>query len=438
VKNVYVSIAFVLSVSTICGQTSDSLRQERFSIHAQATIINQQKPHFKAAYSGENSLVTKKEQKTSITSTLFLGARLWKGASLVLNPEIAGGSGLSEALGVADAPNGETFRVGDPTPQIYLARLFIRQLFPLGDKKIFVASDFNQTSGYEPEKYISLTVGKIGLADYFDDNVYSHDPRTQFMSWGLMSNGAYDYPANTRGYTPAIVAEYVGPTHELRYAFALVPETANGLKMNWHVGKAGSHSLEYAGKYMISGKSGVVRLLGFLNVANMGNYDESVLLKPQSPDILATRKTGRTKSGFGINAEQEIHEGFGCFIRASWNDGRNETWAFTEIDRSFSVGLSSTGKKWKRDGDAVGLAFVTSGLSKDHRNYLKAGGKGFMLGDGNLNYTHENLTELYYSAGLSKDHLFLSAAYQFLVNSGYNRDRKGPVNIFSLRLHMRV
>ncbi len=437
-KNITTFLLLTLTYLTINAQKIDSVKNDRFSIHAQTTVINQFKPSFSAKYTGENSLITQQESKTSITATLYMGLRLWKGASLFIDPEIAGGSGLSEALGIAEATNGETFRIGDPSPQIYLARLFYKQVFALTSEKNYQATDFNQLGEHLPSKYFAFTVGKIGVADYFDDNQYSHDPRTQFMSWALMDNGAWDYPANTRGYTPSIVLEYVSPIQELRYSFSLVPLTANGLEMNWNISKASSHTIEYTHRHKIKDQPGVIRLLAFFTTTNMGNYRQSIALMPVNPNIEDTRKYGNTKYGFGINAEQRIVNDLGCFLRASWNDGNNETWEFTEIDRSISVGLSLTGKRWKRENDNVGIAYVTSGISSPHKDYLRAGGKGFMLGDGNLNYSLEHLTELYYSAELVKKNIYLTGAFQFLVNPGYNQDRQGPVYIFSVRMHARI
>ncbi|UAY51788.1 carbohydrate porin [Ferruginibacter albus] len=428
----------MLVLCRVHAQIGDSVKEERFSIHAQTTIINQYKPPFSAAYTGKNSLLTGEESKTSITSTFFAGMRLWKGASIFINPEIAGGSGLSEALGVADATNGETFRVGDPAPKIYLARLFFKQIFSLSNKQIFQQDDLNQLATTIPDKYLAVTIGKIGMADYFDNNKYSHDPRTQFMSWSLMSNGGWDYPANTRGYTPSVVLEYISPKNEVRYAISLVPVVANGNEMNWSIGKASSQTIEYTHRYKLYSKEGAIRLLGFYTSANMGNYNQSIALDPINPSIEDSRKYGNTKYGFGINAEQEITKDLGCFFRASWNDGNNETWMFTEIDHSISAGLSTTGEKWKRENDNAGIGYVASGISKPHQDYLKAGGNGFMLGDGNLTYGWEHLVEFYYSAELVKNQIYLTGAYQLLINPGYNADRQGPVNILSIRLHARI
>jgi high affinity Mn2+ porin len=416
----------------------DSSQNDIFTIHAQTTIINQFKPALSAPYSGVNSLIPQQENKTSITSTLYMGARLWKGASVYLNPEIAGGSGLSQSLGIAAAANGETFRIGDPAPKIYLARLFYKQVFALTTATTYQQSDFNQLGERLPDTYFSFSIGKLGIADYFDDNTFSHDPRTQFMSWALMSNGAWDYPANTRGYTPGIILEYITPQNEWRYGMALVPLTANGNDMNWDVSKASSHTLEYTHRHTLKNKKGAVKLLAFYTTTNMGNYRESLRLSQQNPVIENTRTYGNIKYGFGINIEQELTNSLGCFLRASWNDGNNETWMFTEIDHSASAGLSQTGERWKRSNDHIGLAYVVSGISKPHRDYLQAGGKGFILGDGNLNYTLEHLAEIYYSAEISKNGIYLTGAYQFVANPGYNADRKGPVNIFSVRLHMRI
>lgn len=425
-------------VSTIHAQQTDTLKEERFSVHAQATVINQYKPSFNARYSGENSLLTEKESALSITSTAYFGVQLWKGASVYLNPEVAGGSGLSKALGIADATNGETFRIGSPDPKVYLARLYYKQIFALTESKTFQEQDLNQLGLYLPDKYFAVMIGKISIADFFDDNKYSHDPRTQFMSWGLMANGAWDYPANTRGYTPSIVLEYVTQKHELRYAISLMPLKANGNDMNWDVSEANSQTLEYTHRHTIKGMEGAIRALVFFTTANMGNYNQSIAQNPSAPDITTTRAYGRTKYGVGINAEQDLTKTLGAFLRASWNDGNNETWAFTEIDRSVSAGLVANGTRWKRKNDNIGIAFVASGISKPHREYLQSGGKGFMLGDGDLNYTWEKLVEIYYSAELIEDQFYVSGTYQFLVDPGYNLDRQGPVHVFSVRAHIEI
>jgi carbohydrate-selective porin OprB len=151
-----------------------------------------------------------------------------------------------------------------------------------------------------------------------------------------------------------------------------------------------------------------------------------------SPDITTTRKR-RVKYGFGVNFEQSLTAATGIFARGSWNNGEAEEFAFTEIDRSISAGVSVAGTGWKRPSDTVGLAFVRNGLSAAHRDYLAAGGLGFFIGDGQLSYRPESIFETYYSFGLVKD-AWLSLDFQRIFNPAYNADR-GPVSVASARFH---
>jgi hypothetical protein len=172
------------------------------------------------------------------------------------------------------------------------------------------------------------------------------------------------------------------------------------------------------------------------NFANMGSYKQAVEPSTimQAPDITKTRNGARTKYGLSLNYEQELNEFIGLFGQVSWNDGFNETWAFTEIDQSVSLSFSADGSNWKRNNDTCGIAFVADGISSEHQNYLKAGGKGFMIGDGNLNYAPEIILELFYNALLHEDHFWLSPDYQLVMNPAYNQDR-GPAHVFAIRLH---
>ena len=202
-----------------------------------------------------------------------------------------------------------------------------------------------------------------------------------------MDFGAWDYPANTRGYTPSAILEYISPDHEIRYGISLLPVEANANSMDWDIRRSAAHNLEYVHRHQLNDLEGAVHILAYFNTTQMGNYRQSVNNQSDSlpPDITSTRSFGRSKFGFGINAEQALSEDIGVFLRASWNDGNNETWAFTEIDHSIGAGAVWEGKRWKRPNDQLGLAYVASGLSKPHRDYLRAGGLGFILGDGPLN-----------------------------------------------------
>ncbi len=440
------AFGFFVSISFITlAQKSDSIQSKRFSIKQQITVVNQYKPSFGASSNNGsgNILSAAEEDQTSITSTFYLGARLWHGSGFFFNPEIAGGSGLSSTLGIANATNGETFRVGSASPKVYIARCYFQQTFALNKERIIENEDFNKIQGSTSTKYLRISVGKISMTDFFDKNTYAHDPREHFLSWGLMANGAWDYPANTRGYTVGTVLEWITPKHELRYALSMLPLLANGPDLNHDLSKASANTIEYTFKYKIKENFGAIRLLGFYNTANMGSYKESInnyfngggYLTSNGPSIEGTRQYGRSKYGFGINVEQQFNQYLGGFFRLGWNDGQNETWAFTEIDQTASIGLEANGSKFKRPNDHFGLAYVVSGISNLHKNYLKDNGKGFMLGgNGYFKYAQEHLMETFYSWSLNSN-IFVSGAYQLLFNPGYNADRMGPVNIFSIRLH---
>ena len=412
--------------------------EDGWSLHFQQTLIQQWHQDLHPRYAGDFSLQARENAKLSFTSTLFIGRRLWRNAAVYFNPEVAGGSGLSGATGIAGAPNGETFRIGDPAPQVYLARLYLRQLWALGAETEDFPDDFNEVAGPRPTHYLALNVGKFSAADYFDQNSYSHDPRTQFFNWSLMSAGSWDYPANVRGYTVGAVLEYITPALALRAGLSAMPTYANGPALDYHYGRAQALTVELTRPYRVGGHPGAVRLLGSRNQAGMGSYRLAVReAGPDGPDVTATRAAGRTKYGLVLNAEQELSQEVGAFGRLSYNDGRNETWNFTEIDRSLSLGLTRTGARWHRPTDRLGLAQVVNGLSPAHRAYLAAGGSGFILGDGQLSYGLEYITELYYSFDLPRYHAAITPDYQLVFNPGYNTRRlPGPVHIVALRLHV--
>lgn len=413
----------------------DTIKQEQTNFHFQQTIITQYKLPFNAPYTGKNSLLPTAETQSSITTTLFGGTRLWKGAEAYFNPELSGGSGLSQTLGIAGFPNGETFRVGGVQNKIYIGRLFLKQTFEWGKEKDTLEDDQNQLTRLRSKRYLSLIVGKMNLGDYFDNNNFSHDPRMQFMNWALMDNAAWDYPANTRGYVLGMVAELGQPTWSLRLALTMNVTQANSSTWDAKVLKANTQTLEYEKRYTIGGQKGTLRVLTFLNNGKFGNYKAAIAQNPAAPNVDSTQAYGRHKYGFGINTDQYLTKDFGVFAKASWNDGHTETWFFTEIDRSLTFGGVLKGTSWKRADDEAGLAFIANGLSADHKDYLAAGGYGFIIGDGRLNYKPELITEFYYKINVYQKKFWLTPDYQFILHPAYNADR-GPVNVFGARAHV--
>ena len=413
----------------------DTVKQERTAFHFQQTIITQYKPSFSAAYNGQNSLSPLSETQTSITSTFFGSARLWRGSQIIFDPELSGGAGLSQTLGVAGFPNGETFRVGGTQNKIYIARAFFKQTFEWGSEKDTIDADELNLAGVRSKRYFTIGLGKFNMGDFFDNNNFSHDPRSQFMNWALMDNAAWDYPANTRGYVLGTYAELGQPTWTLRFAMTASVTHENSSTWDPNIGEANTVTLEYEKRYAIGGRKGTVRVLGFLNNGKFGNYLEAIALSPVNPVVDSTQRYGRHKYGLGINADQYITKDFGVFAKASWNDGHTETWFFTEIDRSLTFGGVLNGRQWKRKDDEMGLGFIVNGLSAPHRGYLAAGGYGFLIGDGKLAYSPEMIAEFYYKLDAYQHKFFITPDYQFILHPAYNQSR-GPVNVFSLRAHI--
>jgi high affinity Mn2+ porin len=410
-----------------------SFAPEDWSIHGQATVITQGHPDFNALYSGVNSLSAEGETKTSLTATLFLGRRLWRGGEFYFNPEITGGEGLSLTHGIAGFPNGEIYRVDTPTPKFNPARLFLRQVFALGDATSeAVEADDNELARLQPSRRITVLLGKFSLNDFFDNNQYAHDPRTQFMNWAFMDNMAWDYAADTRGYTVGFMLEYADPVFSIRWSEVLVPTIANGMTFDTDLKQAHGDNLEAEVRYHLGEHLGRARFLAYINHAHMGSYAET-LATPVSPPEITSSAAYRAKYGFGLNLEQELTASLGVFARLGWNDGKEEAFIFTECDDTVSFGASLRGTSWSRAEDTLGLGLLVNGLSSVHAQYLADGGQGFLLGDGGLSYAPEEIVELYY-LWRPESHFGISGDVQFVQDPGYNSDR-GPTWVFAARGH---
>jgi carbohydrate-selective porin OprB len=280
---------------------------------------------------------------------------------------------------------------------------------------------------------VVIHVGKFSVMDVFDANSYAHDPRSQFLNWALMGQAAWDYPADTRGYTWGYAAEFYWDAWALRYGRFAEPLEANQLEMDHGFARAHGDVVEVEHDHTLGERPGALRLMAYRNTTRMGDYRLSLAEAPTAPDITTTRAYGRVKQGWGLNLEQALTADLGAFARWSWSDGRTESWAFTEVDRSVSVGLTLKGDRWSRSQDRVGLAFVQNGLSPDHEDYLAAGGLGFLLGDGRLAYAPERILESYYAVPLGR-YFTATLDVERIWNPGYNSDR-GPVQLYAVRFH---
>ncbi len=435
-NKIQLTVTFLLAAFLTFSQ--DSVENKKLSLHLQTTVISQGVNSFKSLYFGNNSFLPTEPIRTSFTTTFFAAYKPFKNTYFVFNPEVSAGKGLSKTTGIAGFPNGEVYRVGNPNPQIFVARLYAEQRFPLNNKKEIIEDDLNQIQEKINSEYFSVLAGKFSLTDFFDNSEISHDPRTQFMNWSLMGSGAFDYPANVRGYTFGVLLQFKKNNWALRLAETAVPLTANGSELQWKGSDAGSTVLELELNNLFkknNNQFSTLHIGGFINKARMGNYKMSIdnaIANSTYPDITDSREYGRTKAGFYLSIDNhfgKVHH----FIKGSWNDGQNETWAFTEIDRSFATGFLFDGAIWKRKKDNFGIAFVVNRISKEHKEYLAMGGYGFIIGDGYLNYGAEKTFELFYSFNVWKK-IFISPDFQYTINPGYNKDR-GPASIYGIRFH---
>jgi high affinity Mn2+ porin len=434
------------SFSTVCLDAQQvsppapvPILPERWNLFYQATSIGQYHGTFTSPYSDAFSLQNYPERDVSLTTTLFLGFRLEKNTQLYFDPEIAGGRGFSGVNGLANSSNGELPRVASATPKPYLARLYISHDFGFGDETESVESDENQLAGSRPVKRYTVVVGRFTLTDFFDNNRFTHDPRTQFIGWAVMYNGAWDYPADVRGYTWGWVHEFHTRNWSFRYASAAMPRVANGLRFDRRLFVNRGDVFEGEYRFTIRKHAGTLRLLNYENHANAGNYVNAIRQGEQTgtaPDVVATRRNGTLKYGFGINIGQEITKDFGIFSRLGWNDGKTESFAFTAMDRLATGGISFSGRRWRRPNDTTATELTAGGISGVHALYLARGGHDFLLGDGHLEYRPEYIWETYYSARLFRG-FFASFDLQHVANPAYNQAR-GPVWIPSLRLHFEL
>jgi high affinity Mn2+ porin len=429
-------VALAVVALSPCIARGEPLQTEDWNLKLQSTYVFQYKPAFGASYSGAHSLLTSQERSYSFTGTAAIGVRLWQGAEFYFNPEVAQGVPLSHLTGLGGFTNGEIARTAGQTPVFYRARLFLRQTFGLGGEREQLPSEANQLAGVVDKRRLVITAGNVSVLDIFDDNAFSHDARTQFLNWSLFTHGAWDFAADARGYTWGLALEYYFDDWAVRAGRFIQPKQPNQQALDSRILRHYGDQIEIEHGHTVAGQDGKIRVLAFRNRARMSRFRDALefaALNGGTPDINNVRFTEQVKYGFGLNLEQNVTGDVGIFARGSWADGQTETYAFTEIDRSLSAGASIKGQRWGRPEDTLGLAFVRNGLSRAHRDYLAAGGLGFFIGDGQLNYRPENIFETFYSLRVIKG-AWVSADFQRIFNPAYNADR-GPVSVGTVRLH---
>ena len=431
-------LTFSLLLTSTChaqDQGENEPVSENWNAKFQSTYVWQHKPGFNAPYSGPLSLSPQPENTYTGTATMALGTRLWDDAELYFDPEIAVGVPLSNLTGLGGFYNGEITRASGDIPILYMVRLFMRQTWGQGGGEVALLSAMNQMAGVVDKNRTVLTLGFLPPLDIFDNNQYAHDPRTQFMNWCNMTHCAFDYAADARGNSWGVALEYYRDDWVLRFGQFMQPILANQLPLDGAFFKHFGQNFEIEHAHQLGGQPGKLRLLAFRNAAVMGGYDDAMIYAAANGGVPDTANTlrERQKYGLGINLKQAITPALGIFSRAMWQDGSSDTYAFTEVHRSLSAGLSLNGAVWGRERDTLGVSVIHNEISNAYQTYLAAGGVGFFIGDGKLNYRPEQILETYYSLNLTRN-VWFTADYQYVRSPAYNADR-GPLSIVGVRLH---
>lgn len=408
---------------------------ERFAVHGQTTYVEQDTDDFRSPYRGPNSLTPESGRETW-DLTLFVGARLWRGAETWIEPEIDQGFGLDNTTGLAAFSSAEAYKVGANAPYLRLPRFFIRQTLDTGTQRENVEGIANQLAGTRSTDRWVFTVGKFSVPDVFDTNQYAHDPRMDFLNWAAVDAGTFDYAADAWAYTVGAAAErYIGSWTFRAGVFDLsvVPNSP-------HLDPA-FHQFQLDGeiekRYPLFGKTGRILFTAWRSRARMGLLDQAIALGLATDTAPAVAKVRQYRSRIGgsFDLEQPVTDDFGLFARVGKTQGNVEVFEFTDIDRSKEIGASLKGTAWRRPGDTFGLVYLDDGISAEREEYLALGGLGVLVGDGKLPHPGaEQIVETYYSIGVVS-WAQLSADYQYVKNPAYNRDR-GPVSLWALRLHL--
>lgn len=405
---------------------------------AQGTFTTHRLLPFAAPYTGPLSLTSGGDTHSARSLGLYLGVGLTERLQAYLDLEYFNGAGVSRTTGLAGLTNADVIRQGSGElgQGPYVARRYLRYVLPLGGESLHADRAQDQLPGLEPSVRLEIKLGTLALGDDFDRNRYANSARTQFMNWSFFNNLAWDYAADTRGYSDGLMLAWAGPEQALRLGLFKMPSQANGQDLDLPT-KALGTNLEWT--FHPGAHETIVRLLAFHNRANMGVYRHAMDLAQGTgapPSISADDRPGRSKFGAGLNFEQPLADDgeTGLFGRLGWNNGKTESFAYTEADRHFSMGAQVAGSHWRRPADRLGVALAVSGLSGDHRRYLEAGGMGFVLGDGKLRYAPEEIVEAYYRIALGRS-VQIGPDVQYLVHPGYNADR-GPGWAVALRLHV--
>jgi hypothetical protein len=446
---------------SLMGALSDhglhDLKDERWNVYSQATYISSFKDAFPAAYTNlngtPNSLLPSSEHSFTATFTSYIGLKAWQGAEFYAAPEMVSELPLSGLKGIGGAiQNFELQKNGSQHSTWYLSRAIYRQTVSLGGITSEVKSGPMQLGGTIDSRRFVFTAGTFSILDIFDKNTYAADLRRQFTNMAFLSNAAYDFAADARGYTSGFAGEFYFDDWAFRFARIAGPKDPNDLPKEFNILKYYGDQVELEHRHIIKGQPGALRLLGYRNRERMGRFSDAIAAfqadpnknattcttfnyesdNSSAPDLCWARKPN-IKMGIGINMEQGITQDIGVFFRGMYSDGKTEVYSYTSSDRSISFGTAIKGLRWGRAKDTLGIGYAQSWISKQHADYLDLGGIDGFIGDGKINYKPERVVDLYYQWHVISS-TWVTLDYQHLANPAYNADR-GPVDIYNARVH---
>jgi high affinity Mn2+ porin len=434
-----------------------NIDDEHWNLYGQFTYISSWKLPFQAPYTNANgsinSLVPDAERSFTGTLTLFFGLRLWPGGEVYFVPEVISERGLSQIRGLGGSiQNFELQKTGSETPQLYRARLFLRQTFGFGGHPVVKTSDPMQLATVSDSRRLVLTAGNYTVLDVFDRNNVTWDPRQTFFNMAFMTHSSWDFAADARGYSWGGAVELYWDDWALRFGRMAPPQHPNVLPLDLRLWKYYADVIEVEHDHQLLGQPGAVRILGYRNYEVTGRFDDAIAAyraDPHNnaaactsynygsgnftaPDLCWVRRPNQ-KLGIGINLEQFVAKNVGLFLRAMYSDGKTEVDAYDPADRSLSFGAVAKGALWQRPFDVTGIGVGMSWISKSHADYLAMGGIDGFVGDGHLRQGAEGVFDVFYSFNLFKA-IWLAGDYQFLWHPGFNVDR-GPVNIIGAKVH---
>ena len=210
-----VAILFVLSTGPAYSADDDSTGVKPTwlpqLLGAQVNANYQNVPGFHSPYTGDKSFVFNHTFSDELTHVygLYLGSQITPFLQAYADFEMFRGSGVSGGYGLGGYTNADVIRAGPAglgqTP--YVARLYARYVIPLSNVMTEpVDRGMAQIPGKQYADRIEIKAGRFALTDDFDQNRYANNGRTQFLNYDFLFNTAWDYAADTRGYSVGFTA----------------------------------------------------------------------------------------------------------------------------------------------------------------------------------------------------------------------------------------